>query len=778
MKTKNYIQKLLLNRSIKWIFIISATLVNSNRLFSQPQTNNWFFSGNNGLNFSSGTPVNITGGQIVVMEGASAVSDKNGQLLFYSDGITVWTKNHTVMLNGSGLAGGYGSSTQSCIIVPKTKDEKQYYIFTTDDEGGSRGFQYSIVDMTLNSGLGSVTIKNQPLVTPCSEKVTAIRHCNKKDYWVVTHKYGSDAYYAYLATENGVDPNPVISHTGSFIPITYATMAGALKASPDGKRIIAMHTTIGAELSDFNNQTGIISNTTEIFNNNNSNHYGAEFSASSKMLYLSIHGYWYQPDLRRYDGVFQFDMSLPTVTDIINSKFQVYRYDDPLSELGTMQRGPNGKIYMSQYQKAYLSVVNSPESYGAACNFVNTGVSLPAQAKTSLPNFLNDYSTSVDSFRVTSIGFCVGKPVTFDYTVTGDVTSLLWDFGDPTSGSLNNSTIASPSHIFSSQGNYTIKLIKYSPCGNDTLSAQISVGSIQLSLGNDTAICEKSTYLITPQTNGVTSFLWQDGSTLPTYIASSAGLFWVQVSNSTNGCIFRDTVMITTKPLPALDLGNDTSLCTGSTLLLSAFNPGSQYTWQDNSTNSTFLVNNPGTYWVQAILNGCTKKDTINISSLTNPQFTLGPDQYLCPGLPLFLTPGLNNVSYRWQDGNTSSSYQVNTTGLFYVDITNRCGTTRDSINILSGNCIVRVPSAFTPNNDGLNDQFRVLGTQLISEFDFKIFDRYGQLIFYSLNKNSSWNGTFKGVEAVSGVYVYLLTYKSIGSQDKNILKGTILLIR
>jgi gliding motility-associated-like protein len=762
---------------MKYLLLIGAVFFNTNILFSQSQTNNWFFTGNNGLNFSSGNPVNITGGQIVVMEGASAVSDKNGQLLFYTDGITVWNKNHAIMSNGQGLAGGYGSSTQSSIIVPKTKDEKQYYIFTTDDEGGFRGFQYSIIDMTLNSGLGDVTIKNQPLVTPCSEKVTAVRHCNKKDYWVITHKYGSDAYYAYLATENGVDPNPVISHTGSFINIAYATMAGALKASPDGKRIIAMQATIGAELSDFNNQTGIISNTTEIFNNNNGIHYGAEFSANSKMLYLSIHGYWYQPDLTRYSGVFQFDLSLPSITDIINSKFEVYRYN-PISEVGTMQRGLNGKIYMSQYQKAYLSVINSPEVYGAGCNFADIGVSLPAQAKASLPNFLNDYNTSVDSFRINIIGLCVNSTVTFDYTVTGDVTALHWDFGDPVSGSQNNSSIANPSHIYSIQGNYTVKLIKFSPCGNDTLSKQISVGDLQLTLGNDTAICEKSQYLITPQTTGVTSFLWQDGSTSSTYTASSAGLFWAQASNNTNGCIRRDSVIITTKPLPIVNLGTDTSLCPGKTLLLNAFSIGTQFIWQDNSTNSTFLVNNAGMYWVQATLNGCKKSDSINIISLTKPQFTLGPDQYLCPGLSLFLTPGLSNVSYNWQDGNTTSTYQVQVPGLFYVDITNTCGTTSDSINIFSGNCIVRVPSAFTPNNDGLNDQFRVLGTGLIGEFELKIFDRYGQLIFQTLDKNSYWNGDFKGAKLTTGVYVYLIKYKDISSADKKILKGTILLIR
>lgn len=765
-------------RFTKYTVVTLFLFLSVNTVRSQPQANNWFFTGNNGLSFSNGDPVNIPGGQIVVMEGASAISDKNGQLLFYTDGITVWNKNHGIMGNGQGLAGGYGSSSQSCIIVPKTKDEKQYYIFTTDDEGGPRGLQYSIVDMTLNNGSGGITLKNQPLVAPTSEKVTAIRHCNKKDYWVVTHKYGGDAYYAYLVTENGVDPVPVISHTGSSVPVEYGTMAGVLKSSPDGKRLIAMTPKIGAELSDFNNQTGIISNTVEIFNNNNALFYGAEFSATSRMLYLSVHGYWYQPDLRRYDAVIQYDLSLPTITDIINSKFQVYRFDDPLSELGTLQRGPNGKIYMSQYQKNYLSVINAPDALGAACNFVNTGVALPSAAKFSLPNLLNDYNTAIDSFRVTSLGVCINKPVSFDYTVTGDVTGVVWDFGDPASGILNTSTLPGPSHIYALQGTYTIKLIKYSPCGNDTLSRQITVGDIQVMLGADTAICDKSSYLLAPQTTGVTSYLWQDGTSLPTLTVTAAGLYWVQVSNSTNGCILRDSIQITNKPLPILDLGKDTLLCTGATLQLNIQAPGLEYQWQDNSSQSSYLVSNPGQYWVKATLNGCISRDTINVSGITKPRFSLGQDQYLCPGLSLTLRPGLSNVSYRWQDGSSSDSYQVNNSGLIYVDISNSCGTTRDSLLVLPGNCIVRIPTAFSPNNDGINDLFRVLGTQLVSEFDLSIFDRSGQIVFHSQNKDSFWNGYYKGVPAVPGVYVYLLKYKSSGLQNNEIQKGTILLIR
>lgn len=745
-------------------------------LQAQPQNNNWFFSQGNGLNFSAGAPVTAGGGRITAMEGAASISDKLGRLLFYSDGVTVWNKNHAVMVNGLGLSGGFGSSTQACLIVPKTRDEKQYYIFTTDDEGGMRGFQYSVVDLNLDNGLGAVTLKNQQLVTPCTEKVTAIRHCNKKDYWVITHRFGSDAFYAYLATENGVDPNPVISHTGSFIPTEYYVMAGALKGSPDGKKILAMQNSIGVELSDFNNQTGVVSNTVEIYGNSNAHHYGAEFSASSKKLYVGIHGYWYQPDLERYSAIVQFDLSSPVPQDIINSKFEVFRHL-PLNAGNILQRGPDGKIYISMFERAYLSVINDPEVSGAGCNFTERGFILPSIA-TSLPNLLNDFSTSVDSFRVSSTGTCVNIPVNFDYTVSGDVTSLAWNFGDPASGPLNTSSLVSPVHTFTSTGTYTIKLIKYSPCGNDTLSQQINVGDIQVNLGSDTTICENTNYVLTPQTTNTTNYLWQDGSTAPVLTASSPGIYWLQVSNTANGCIRRDSMLITTKPLPVINLGVDTALCIGTTLQLNAFNAGAQYNWQDNSNQPDFIVSTAGNYWVEVNLNGCRKTDSIRIGSLDKPRFSLGADQQLCPGLSLILSPGLNNVTYLWQDGTTDNTKEVRSTGLYFVDITNSCGTTRDSITVSTGNCTVYVPSAFTPNGDGINDRFRILGTDLVKDFEWKIFDRNGQVLFQTRDKTSSWDGMFKSAKLPSGVYVYMITYNEVNQMEKKLIKGTVLLVR
>lgn len=159
-------------------------------LFAQHENNLWYFGNNAGLDFSSGSPVPISGGQTFVYEGtAVACDDTTGNLLFYTDGMTVWNSNHQQMPNGFGL-NGHTSSTQSAIIVPNPAGTL-YYIFTTGSavgyNGGFAGLCVSTVDMSLNSSLGDVTVKNQVLLAQSTEKLVAVRDDYCEGYWVITH---------------------------------------------------------------------------------------------------------------------------------------------------------------------------------------------------------------------------------------------------------------------------------------------------------------------------------------------------------------------------------------------------------------------------------------------------------------------------------------------------------------------------------------------------------------------------------------------------------------
>ncbi len=158
--------------------------------------------------------------------------------------------------------------------------------------------------------------------------------------------------------------------------------------------------------------------------------------------------------------------------------------------------------------------------------------------------------------------------------------------------------------------------------------------------------------------------------------------------------------------------------------------------------------------------------------------FSLSPDRELSPGLSLTLTPNVNDVIYKWQNGSSEEQYIVRSSGRYHVAVSNSCDTTSDSILIAQGSCHVYIPSAFTPNNDGLNDVFRVMGTELIEQFDLRIFDRNGMLVFQTADKGAAWNGEFKGKKMANRVYVYLLQYKENSSEKSNVLKGTITLLK
>ena len=169
------------------------------------EARHWQFGYWCALDFSSNPPI-VGIGDFATTEGCASISNvATGQLLFYTDGITAWDRNDNQMPNGFGMIGGQGTSTQAALIVPKPGSSTIYYLISADQGGYFRppnqGVHYSIVDMSLNGGLGDVTTKNTLLTPPpATEKLTAVRHCNGVDYWIITLPFNSNAFNVYLFT--------------------------------------------------------------------------------------------------------------------------------------------------------------------------------------------------------------------------------------------------------------------------------------------------------------------------------------------------------------------------------------------------------------------------------------------------------------------------------------------------------------------------------------------------------------------------------------------------
>jgi DNA-binding beta-propeller fold protein YncE len=384
---------------MRTIIFIFAFFLFANISFAQnpdiKRTYHWYFGNKAGIDFSSGSPVAVTNSAMNSIEGCASISDTAGNLLFYTDGDTVYDKNHQIMPNGTGLM-GHWSAWQNSLIVPQPGNNDIYYIFTGDafENSFMNGIRYSIVDMTLNLGMGDVTAKNILMVSPNAEGLAAVHHSNCQDIWVICHKDSTNDFYSYLLTSTGLSP-PIITTIGNCINAHYGTILG-IKFSPDGSMLAtnnffdygfnpAVRDTL--ELYLFDKANGILNNKVLL---PDSAIYGYSFSPDNKKLYVSTGLYTTK--------VYQYDLSIYSQSSIATSKTLIYE-TAPSTYYLEMQITPAGKIYLAKYSKDTLSVIDSPNLAGGACNYLDNGFHLAGRnANYSLPNFIESYFDTATCF--------------------------------------------------------------------------------------------------------------------------------------------------------------------------------------------------------------------------------------------------------------------------------------------------------------------------------------------------------------------------------------------
>lgn len=390
-------------------------------LFAQSEAANWYFGFGAGIKFNqaNGTVTSLIDGSLVTYEGCTSISDDTGNLLFYTDGTYIWNKNHAFMNNGTGLLGD-SSSTQSAIIVPKPGDPNIYYVFTVGSQFNNTGLHYSIVDMTLDGGLGAVTDRNIRLLNISSEKITAVlKDCISKSMWVVSfasedgNNETYNTFHAFEVSTSGVNGSAV----KSTFPISVMDPRGYLKLSPDGTKMACANFTASDEtqhsqeklfLYDFDTATGIVSNDNRLtINGRNNNPYGLEFSPNSQLLYVHSSNAFQSNSFNLDDDpanhrstLTQFDLTQANIqtSQVIIDDRQLYR--------GGLQLGPDGKIYRAlsatyQVGLPYLGVINNPNEVGTACNYQHNAINLsPNQSSQGLPPFIQSlFNIQIDIIK-------------------------------------------------------------------------------------------------------------------------------------------------------------------------------------------------------------------------------------------------------------------------------------------------------------------------------------------------------------------------------------------
>ena len=639
----------------------------------------WYFGYGAGLDFTRHYPRPLTDGKLNTREGVASISDKDGNLLLYTDGTTIWNKLHQVMDNGSGLYGNI-TSTQSSMVVPKPGSTSVYYVFTVDEVGNienpGHGLHYSVVDMTRSGGLGSVVEKNKDLSARGSrlftEKITAVLHNNKEDYWIIAHGWGSDndRFFIYELTKTGVrfvkSQVVGIRHENTVFPDMFNRGAvGYLKSSPKGDYLaLAVESLKVFEIFRFDNTSGELTFLANLpaGNEDRPNEplyaaYGVEFSPTSNYFYGST----------REGGVlYRWDLSKNTEMDIRRSLEVIYKSTSNIL-CGALQLAFNGKIYITFSGQQFLGVINSPTQKD--CNFQYQGASLidntigeGGRGYYGLPTFLPDFFKAAEFYYENS---CVNDTTLFYLsTLFGLGSPPVWTIMDEEGNLIDkantNTTTMEGTYVFTTPGTYEIRLDMEQNGGPLSQTQTIVIHPLpEINFPDTTNLCEGSN--VDLDAGDGAFYHWSDNINILERFRtiSREGEYSVSVTHN-NGCTNSDTTLVVSQPLPKISFVQINQAACGYqngnvTIFMTDDDSNYIFDWKefpDSSGNSIDQLSG-GVYEVDIISRetGCLLNKKITVSEKDAPPITITPSisDTICPGQEIELTAS-GAVNYNWKE--------------------------------------------------------------------------------------------------------------------------------
>ena len=353
--------------------------------------------------------------------------------------------------------------------------------------------------------------------------------------------------------------------------------------------------------------------------------------------------------------------------------------------------------------------------------------------------------------------------------------SINFDFGQPNQTYLwSDSSIVATNSLYQS-GLYWLEITENGCASRDSFNLTIKEQPF-INLGPDTSLCEGE-LLGTSYSNPNTSYLWNNGSNDTSITLKTTGTYWLEVL--LDGCIYRDSIDLLIKPIPSINLGPDTTICFGDTITLSQNSLNTSHLWNDSSTSQSIKVHETNNYWLVSIADGCSARDSIRIETFDSLGNAFLPQTAkICNNEVLNFQLPLQNSNYLWQDGSTNRNYTISDSGLYFVQISNTCGSRNDTVKVTNQcECEVIIPTIFTPNNDMINDQFKARISCELETYSLEIYNRWGIKVFKSIQQKQAWDGTRSDRFLKDGIYYYVLRYKA-PNRNVQTQKGSILLSR
>ncbi|MCC7245454.1 MAG: PKD domain-containing protein [Saprospiraceae bacterium] len=435
---------------------------------------------------------------------SASICDTNGAILTYTNGHRVSNHLHEIMPGSQVMYSGETSSLsvhQGVLILPVPNSRKLVllhpFLATAPNVIFKNYHQnYSVIDLDANGGLGAMTLTNQIIIHQTLEAgmLTACRHANGRDWWILVPEWIVPNYFRLLLDPAGLhlDGEQIVGSV-----IGHTVTASQAVFSPDGQKYVRskgnfFYRPDTLEIYDFDRCTGLLSNPVMITHAEDSLYFGSfnAISPNSRYLYHTTGKYMYQYDLQAPDI---------KASRVRVATAQSYGFD-------AMQLAPDGRIYDCSPPWAF-NMIKNPDLPGIACGVCENCVSIPAKNWRSIPNYPNYRLGPVDGSACDTLGLDnlpqarfrydnpFGHYAEFRNVSFGEPDAYVWDFGDPASGSDNSSTERNPVHTFSAAGTYTVCLTASNALGEQTRCQSVRVGVISAA---DVMPAHKIEYFVTP----------------------------------------------------------------------------------------------------------------------------------------------------------------------------------------------------------------------------------------------------------------------------------------
>jgi len=739
----------------------------------QAERNNWYFGALAGVSFNGGglSSLNDNGilrpiafGQIQGPDNIAVVNDPAGNLLFYTEGRVF--KNRLQQNMPSTPTDEYAFRESQQVVTRNPANPDQYYLFVIIQDGLMMRLSYTIVDMSLDNGLGDILLESAHTIVlnNVGQQLTTAQHANGRDIWVICQ--GDGTFNSFLVSPGGVSSVAIRSATGLSPVDGNFNNFGALQTSPNNELIAGVFPDLGKVLLfEFDNLTGqlnvihedepVIAQPLPLT--------GVEFSLNSELLYVT----------HNTEGIRQYDLSdLSQIPDFITITPQTGGL-----AFSHLKRGPDGKIYISNRGTSFLGAVNEPNTLGLGCDYQRNVFNFSSGAHLlDLPTFLLPERPEGISF----LNICLGETTELRFGTDFFSTNYEWDLGNGTT-IMGSDTI---NYTYPVAGTYTVTVQGRDQFGSPTFSDSKEVSiydSPNIAPIEDLYNCLEDTAIffvfmedeildgLDPSVFQVSFYLNEeealvrDNNVIEYTPEIGSQRIWVRMDNRLNfQCYDITSFDIITPEFFTIAIDTEQFICENSALTLRAPDGFVSYEWNTGSTDQEITINTTGDYRLTVVKDlgnfTCEASIGINVSQAPLPvieMINITDWTSTSNSIEVIMEEAgryeysLDNLVF--QHSNIFTELPIDDYQVFVRDIA--CEETVFSEELF----LLYYDKFFTPNNDGFNDYWQIFNSKRETGLRISIYNRYGKLIAIIDPQGSGWDGTYNGINVPSSDYWFLV---------------------